>query len=89
MNAILLTTHLSVECFKLANFLTLSVRDGNFTSSYNIRAALVVEYEMCGRENVPFIDQGVAARNSTIRSKIGHLVIRQEDTGVAKGASLA
>jgi hypothetical protein len=65
------------------------VRDGNFTSSYNIRAALVVEYETCGRENVPFIDQGAAARNSIIRSKIRPLVIRQEDTGVAKGASLA
>jgi hypothetical protein len=53
-----------VECFKPADFPTLSVRDGNFTSSYDVRPTLVVEYGMCGRENIPFIDQGAAARNS-------------------------
>jgi hypothetical protein len=84
MNAIFSPHILSVECFKPADFPTLSVRDGNFTSSHNIRPTLVVEYGVCGREDVPFVDQGAAVRNSIIRSKIRPLIIRQEDTGVAK-----
>jgi hypothetical protein len=77
-------TFVSGVCFKLADFPTLSVRDGNFTGSHNIRPTLVVEYGVCSREDVPFVDQGAAVRNSIIRSKIRPLIIRQEDTGVAK-----
>jgi hypothetical protein len=47
---------------------------------------LVVKYEMYGRENVSFVDQGAATRNTIVRSKNRAICHKAGDTRMGKGA---